>query len=329
MSIEFVHREAFWTIFILPVVIGFILWGFRQRKVILKELGTIDLIAQFSRLPSHRRMFYQRLSTILCLALLITALARPVLFGTSRQLREGTLDVVAVLDVSKSMAAEDCGPNVSRLDRAKDVLLGCFPELASNRLGIIKFAGTSFPQAELTGDFQALRFVVANWVTVDSAPFPGSSIGNALSEAVQIFDKPDRKRIVLLFSDGGHVRPENLEGILTDIGAEGITVISVGLGSPLGSKIPVYEKGEFKEWFKIEDKEIVTRLNEEILKEISRATGGKYIRLTSGKEFKGIFQDPLVVGKKALSGGREIFQVPLALSILLLFVGMYCDRWST
>lgn len=329
MSVEFAHLEAFWTILVLPVVIGFILWGLRQRKAILKQLGAIDLIAQFSRLPLHRRILYQRLSTILCLVLLIAAIARPILFGTSRQLREGTLDVVAVLDVSKSMAAEDCGPDVSRLDRAKDSLLRCFPELASNRLGIIKFAGTSFPQADLTGDFQALRFVVENWVTVDSAPFPGSSIGNALSEAVQMFDKPDRKRIVLLFSDGGHVRPDNLEGILTDIGAEGITVISVGFGSPMGSKIPVYENGEFKEWFKIEDKEIVTRLNEEILRKISRATGGKYIHLTSGKEFEGIFKDPSVVGKKALSGGREIFQVPLALSILLLFLGMYFDRWST
>jgi Ca-activated chloride channel family protein len=329
MSVEFAHREAFWTILVLPVVLGFILWGLRQRKAILKQLGAIDLIAQFSRLPLHRRILYQRLSTIFCLVLLIAVLARPVLFGTSRQLREGTLDVVAVLDVSKSMAAEDCGPDVSRLDRAKDVLLRCFPELASNRLGIIKFAGTSFIQADLTGDFQALRFVVQNWVTVDSTPFPGSSIGNALSEAVQVFDKPDRKRIVLLFSDGGHVRPKNLEGILTDIGAEGITVISVGFGSPMGSRIPVYEDGKFKEWFKIEDKEIITRLDEEILRKISRDTGGKYIRLTSGKRFEGIFKDPSVVGKKALSGGREIFQVPLALSIVLLFLGMYFDRWSS
>ena len=328
MFLEFVHREAFWSLFLLPLVLGAVLWGLRQRKAILRELGSIDLVARFSRLPLYRRILYQRLSTILCFVLLIATLARPVLFGSSQRLREGTLDVVAVLDVSKSMAAEDCGPEVSRLDRAKDVLLGFFPELAGNRLGIVKFAGNSFPQAELTGDFQALRFVIQNWVTVDSAPFPGSNIGKALSEAVQIFDKADRKRIILLFSDGGHVRPENLEGVLTDIGVEGIPIISVGLGSSIGSKIPVYENGEFKEWFKIDGKESVTQLNDEILREISQGTGGKYIRLTSGKELEGIFKDPSVVGKKALSGGREIFQVPLALSILLLFVGMFFDRWS-
>jgi len=259
---------------------------------------------------------------------LVTATARPLLSGNSEQIKEGTLDVVAVLDVSKSMAAEDCGPEVSRIERAKDVLLGCFPELAGNRLGIVTFAGNSFPQAELTDDFQALRFVLKNWVTVDSAPSQGSNIGKALSEAVHLFEKGDKKKMILLFSDGGHVRPENLEGILTDIGARGISVISSGLGSRKRSRIPVYEKGTFKEWLKIEGKEAVTGLNDGILREISQATGGKYVRISSGKEFRGIFRDPAVVGKRVLSGGREIFQIPLALSILLLFVGMYFERRS-
>jgi hypothetical protein len=66
-----------------------------------------------------------------------------------------------------------------------------------------------------------------------------------------------------------------------------------------------------------------------MLQEISQATGGKYIRLSSGKELQGIFRDPAVVGKKVLSGGREIFQLPLVLSIVLLWVGTYFERRST
>jgi len=211
---------------------------------------------------------------------------------------------------------------------AKDVLLGCLPELSENRLGIVTFAGSSFPQAELTDDFQALRFVLKNWVRVDSAPSQGSNIGKALEEALHLFEEGDKKKIILLFSDGGHVRPENLEGILTDIDAQGINIVSLGVGSHTGSKIPVYEKEKFKEWFKLQGKEVVTRLNDGILRDISQATGGKYIRLASGKELQGIFRDPAVVGKKVLSGGREIFQVPLALSIVLLSVGIYFERRS-
>ena len=328
MSLEFLNPKALWAMLALPFVLAAIVWGLHRREAILREFGKMDLLAQFSRFPFNRRILYQRLSIVLCFALLITATARPLLSGNFKQIKEGILDVVAVLDVSKSMAAEDCGPEVSRLERAKDVLLGYFPELGGNRLGIVTFAGSSFPQAELTDDFQALTFVLKKWVAVDSAPSQGSNVGKALSEAVHLFQKGDKKKIILLFSDGGHVRPKNLEGVLTDIGARGIKVISVGFGSHGGSRIPVYEEGTFKEWLKIGGKEAFTRLNDGILKEISQATEGKYIQLSSLRKLRGIFRDPAVAGKRVLSGGREIFQIPLALSILLLFVGMYFERRS-
>jgi Ca-activated chloride channel family protein len=326
MSLAFLNAKAFWAMLVLPLVLGAIVWGLHRRKVILEEFGKMDLLAQFSRFPRSRKILYQRLPLVLCFALLIAVAARPLLSGDSRLIKEGTLDVVAVLDVSKSMAAEDCGPEASRIAMAKDALLECLPELAGNRLGIVTFAGNSFPQAELTDDFQALRFVLRNWVGVDSAPSQGSNIGKALSEAVQLFEKGDKRKIILLLSDGGHVRPENFGGTLADISANGISVVSAGLGSVKGSRVPVYEKGEFKEWFKIEGKEAVTRLNEEILEEISQVTGGKYIHLRSGRELRGIFRNPALVGKKVLSGGREIFQIPLALSIVVLFVGAYFER---
>ena len=142
-----------------------------------------------------------------------------------------------------------------------------------------------------------------------------------------MFDDEKRIKIILLCSDGGHVRPKNLKGILTDISTRGITIVTVGLGSETGSKIPVYEDGRFIKWFEINEKEAVTRLNEEILREISRMTGGKYIRANLNTELKGIFRDPGVVGKKILSGGKDIFQIPLTLSIDLLSLGMWFERW--
>jgi Ca-activated chloride channel family protein len=325
MTITFLNAQAFWAMLALPFVLGTIVWAFKRRKAILREFGRMELLAQFSRFPFDRKIASQILLAALCFALLITAAARPFLSGNSRQIKKGTLDVVAVLDLSKSMGAEDCGPGVSRSEMAKDILIRSLSDLAGNRLGIVTFAGESFPQAELTDDFGALRFVLTNWVTLDLAPSQGSNIKKALSEAIHVFEKDDRKKIILLLSDGGHVRPENLEEILTEIESRGINVVSAGLGSPKGSKIPVYEKGKFKEWLKIEGKETITLLNDGILQEISQATGGKYIQLSSGKELRGIFRDPAVVGKEVLSGGKEIFQIPLALSIVLLSVGMYFE----
>jgi len=328
MGLDFIDHRAFWGLLAIPLLIGFVLWGLRRRRSILNEFGDVSLLSQFSRFSLSRRMALRGFFAILCLTLLVVVMARPLLSAHVCKLRRGALDVVAVLDVSKSMAAEDCGSGVARIEIAKKCLLELFSDLGGNRVGIVTFAGQSFPQAELTDDFQALEFVLENWVTVDSAPSQGSNIGAALSEAVELFEEDGKKRIILLFSDGGHARPKNLDGLLADIGGRAITVISLGLGSVEGSRIPVYVEGKFTEWLKIDGQEMVTRLNEPILREIAEATGGMYIKVDFGRELDGILRDPGVVGHEALSGGSEVFQIPLALSLALLGLGMYLDRRS-
>jgi Ca-activated chloride channel family protein len=329
MPLGFLNPHAFWIMLGLPLVAGAVLWGLRRRGTILREFGRVDLLIQFSRFSLACKPVYQVLPAVLCFCLLVVSVARPILQGSSKEIMKGTLDVVAVLDVSKSMRAEDCGPEGSRLEMAKTTLLQSLPSLAGNRLGLVTFAGKSFPQAELTDDLEALEFVLKKWVTVDSAPSQGSNIGMALSEAVRLFEEDERKRVILFFSDGGHVRPDNLDEILTEIDTRGITVVSVGVGSKEGTKIPVYEEGRVKEWLKIDGIEVETRLNEDILREISQGTGGKYIHLMSAKELKGVLRDPVVIGKKASSGGREIFQLPLGLAIGIFFVGICLERRTT
>ena len=312
----------------LPVLLGFFIWSLYRKESILKEFGSLDLLAQFSQLRFNRKIPYYSLPIFLSFALLIAITARPLLYTNSKTLKQGSLDVVAVMDLSKSMTAEDCGPNISRIAMAKKTLLNIMPELAGNRMGIVTFAGESFPQAELTHDFQALTFVLQNWVTPDSAPSDGSNIGKALEEAVSLFEQDERKKIILLYSDGGKDKHENLEGPLTDMMTRKINIFSIGLGSMEGSRIPVYQNDKFKEWYKLNGTEAITSLNEEMLKDISKKTEGRYFRIKSGSELRGIFKDADVVGEEILMGKREIFQIPLALSILLLFLGMCWERWQ-
>jgi Ca-activated chloride channel homolog len=329
MPLGFLNPHAFWIMLGLPLVVGAVLWGLRRRGSLLREFGRVDLLIQFSRFSLPCKPCYQVLPAALCFCLLVVSVARPVLKGSSKEIVKGTLDVVAVLDVSKSMRAEDCGPAGSRLEMTKTTLLQSLPSLGGNRLGLVTFAGKSFPQAELTDDLEALEFVLKKWVTVDSAPGQGSSIGMALSEAIRLFEEDQRKKAILFFSDGGQARPENLDEILAEIGARGITVVSLGVGSKEGAKIPVYEEDRVKEWLKIDGIEVETRLNEDVLKEIAKGTGGKYIHLMSSKELKGVLRDPVIIGKKASSGGREIFQLPLGLAIGVFFVGICLERRTT
>ena len=311
----------------LPFLLLFFVWSLYRREAILKEFGNLDLLSQFSRLRLNQRIPYRALPIFFSFALLIATTARPLLYVNSQHVKNGALDAVAIMDLSRSMQAEDCGPNITRMAMAKDILIGLMPDLTGNRIGIVTFAGKSFPQAELTDDFQALRFVLSNWVIPDSAPAEGSNIVKALSEAADLFENNEREKIILLFSDGGHVRQDNLDESLAEIGAKGICVFSIGLGSSEGSRIPVYENDKFKEWFKLNGEEVVTKLNEATLEHISQATGGRYFRVKSGNELKGIFRDPRVIGEKILLAKREVFQVPLALSMLLFFLGVCWERW--
>jgi len=329
MPLGFLNTHAFWTMLGLPFVVGAVLWGWYRREAILREFGRMNLLIQFSRFPLGCKPVYHVLPAALCFGLLVFSMARPIFHGHSKEIPKGSLDVIAVLDVSKSMGAEDCGPGGSRFETAKATLLQSLPDLAGNRLGLVTFAGKSFPQAELTDDLEALTFVVKNWVTLDSAPSQGSNIGMALSEAIGLFEENKRKRVILFFSDGGHVRPENLDGIFTEIAVKGITIVSVGVGSKEGTKIPVYGEGRIKEWFKMDGIEVETRLNEDLLREISLGTGGKYIHLMSAKKLTRALRAPFVMGKKTVSGGREIFQLPLGLAIGLFFLGMYLERRTT
>jgi Ca-activated chloride channel family protein len=327
MSIEFLNEKAFWAMVALPFLLVFFVWSLYRKEAILKEFGNPDLLSQFSRLRLNQKIPYRAAPIFLSFAILIAITARPLLYVNSQKVKKGSLDVVAVMDLSRSMQAEDCGPNLTRIDMAKNILLDLLPDLNGNRMGIVTFAGKSFPQAELTDDFQALRFVLTKWVTPDSAPAEGSNVMKALSEAVGLFENGDRKKIILLFSDGGHIRQNNLDESLTEMGTKRISVFSIGLGSLEGSRIPVYENDMFKEWFKLNGEEVVTRLNEEILENISQATGGKYFRIKSGNEIKGIFKDPRVMGEKVLLTKKEVFQIPLAFSILLIFLGICWERW--
>jgi Ca-activated chloride channel family protein len=326
MPLEFLNVQAFWILLSLPFVVGAVGWGCHRRRVILREFGRMDLLLHFSRFPAGGKTIYQILPAALCLGLLVLSMARPIFPGISGETLKGPMDIVAVLDVSKSMRAEDCDPGSSRLETAKAALLQSLPHLAGCRLGLVTFAGESFPQAELTDDLEALEFVLKNWVTADSAPFQGSNIGKALSEAIRFFGEEKRKRVIFFFSDGGHGRSENLDGILSEMDTKGIALVSIGVGSKEGAKIPLYEEGKFKGWLKIKGEEVTTRLNEDTLRKISRGKGGKYIHLTSAKNLKGILRDPAVMGKSALSGGKEIFQIPLGLAMGIVFLGMYLER---
>lgn len=319
--IQFLYPKAFWGFGILLVLMGVLGIGYYRRRSLLRAFGQENLIRQTSRLSQNWLQWVQGGLLLGVVTALIIALARPVWPGGSVKLREGSLDVVAVLDVSRSMAAEDYGDSISRLQKAKEMLAGLFPDLIGNRVGLVVFARESFVQSNLTDDLVALKFVLQNWVKIESAPGGGSNLLSALLEASDLFKEEGRNKLILLFSDGGDVALPDLLPVQEKLSSKKIKVITIGLGNLKGSKIPVYGKdGKFEDWYRINNELILTSLNEPPLKEIAAKTDGKYIRVVSGKELQGLLKRRELVGEKSVVHEKEFFQIPLGLALLLLFI---------
>jgi len=316
----FKNPAFLWLLLALVPLTGLLLLGNRRRSELLRQFGRTELLREFSCLSSGRSRFFSAAILGAFFVLVVLALARPVLPGQHVRVKEGILDAVIVLDVSKSMAAEDYPNSTSRLKKAKEVIESLLEILQGNRVGLVTFAREGFPQAELTDDFLALKFVLKYWVEIESAPGGGTAFRPAIKEALQLFDQKPRNKLLVLLSDGGDEAPETVEPLLAEMRAKGIKIISLGLGRPEGSPIPLYdEKGKFKDWIQYQESLVLTHLNDSPLKTLGEGTSGIYRRIRTGLEIRPLFRDRRVVESRLIEGEMELYQIFLGLGLVLLW----------
>ncbi len=321
--IEFFRFSNAWAAWLAPMIallMALLLLEARRRAALLRAFGDADLVAGVSRLGPGWARRLRSLSLALALIGVLAALARPVRDPRSGAHDRGALDIVLLLDVSRSMGAEDYGPKGSRLARAKVMILEALPDLAGRRVGIVTFAGAAFPQAPLTSDHTALRYVLTNWVFIESAPAGGSDLVQGIRTATRLFGDRPGERVVLLFSDGAE-SGESLEAALAEARSKAIRIFAFGLGHPVPSPIPEYGKDhQFAGWLTVNGTVATTRLDEDGLKGVAAATRGGYARVVSGREFEWTLSRAGLVSASPPGEIQELFQWPLAAAVLLLLL---------
>ncbi|MCY2686385.1 vWA domain-containing protein [Salinimicrobium sp. TH3] len=317
-------KTYLWLLIGIPVIVLLyamvIFWQKRtQRKFADKEL--------LDKLSPNRSTGKQVMKIILlCLAItsFVIALVNPQ-FGTKLETvkREG-VDVVFAVDVSKSMLAEDIAPN--RLEKSKQLVTQIINNLASDRVGIIAYAGSAFPQLPITTDYAAAKMFLQNMNT-DMLSSQGTAIREAIELAKTYFnDEEQTNRVLFLISDG-----EDHEGDIEEIAAEaareGIRIVTIGVGTAKGGPIPVKRNGIIQNYKKDNRGEtVITRLNEETLKEIASQANGRYIdgRVTSKvvEEVTEILQnmDKKEFESQQIAEYKSQFQWFLALGLLFLLL---------
>lgn len=260
----------------VPVIVAVCLiavWGlFRARELINCWTGDLNRRTLLSHI-SIKKLIVRTVLTMGACLLIFIALLRPQ-WGTDDELTAGTgRAVLIVLDVSRSMCAQDIKP--SRITHAKQKIKELLRQLKADRVGLLVFSGDALVLCPLTTDYDAFRMFLDN-VAVEAVSSGTTSIGSALKKADSAFGEHDREgtRLVVLFTDG--------EDFGEKISASKLHVCIVGVGSGDGGPIPVYDqKGNQNGFLKDRDGQIViSRPQMQRMRELAHETGGIFIQST-------------------------------------------------
>ncbi len=317
---RFAQPETLWWLLGLPVFAWVLYYGAKRRHRFLQHFGDLAVLAQTaSRLPALQTPWVLGGLAGLPLVCAVFALSDPRYPTGPSYMPDGSLDVVMVLDVSKSMAAEDYGSK-SRLDMAREIARHMLTDLGSNRVGLVTYAGISFRQADLTTDFEALDFILKQWVAIDAVRVGGSDLKQAIETALEVFE-PDaqHEKLMFIFSDGG-TEHDDFASTLSQAAQQGVKIVALGLGHEHPSRIPIYDANrKFQGYFKADSGEgqvLTSRLNEKALNQVARAARGTYIRIKRGQEWRHLLRRPDVAGSMFVQDERKIYQHFLLVGLL-------------
>jgi Ca-activated chloride channel family protein len=317
---QFLH-----LLWLLPFLTIFYIWSFRQKRKALLRFAEADLIGQLVRGVGAWKQKLKVAAFLLFLLFTLFALVRPQ-WGTKLEtVRRTGVDIVVALDTSLSMETQDVVPG--RLEKAKHEIRALIDALQGDRVGLVVFAGTSLVNCPLTIDQNAVKLFL-DVIDTQAIPRPGSNIGDAIRRGIQAFDTRDqRHRVMVLVTDG-----ESLEGDPQAAAEEakqaGVVIYSIGVGTAGGEPIPLRdERGNVTGYKKDETGSVVvSRLDEETLRQVSGTTGGQYYRATPAEEeVEKIVQAVSGMDKKEFESKVYLtyvdrFQIPLGIGLFFIFV---------
>jgi Ca-activated chloride channel family protein len=247
---------------------------------------------------------------------MVLALARPQELAAGRPLTTSGIDIVLALDASGSMKAEDFQPR-NRLEVAKQAAIDFVEERASDRLGLVTFAGQAVTQAPLTLDHQAVRGSIERIAIGGLAE--GTAIGTALATAVNRLRASDAKsKIVILLTDGvnnaGQIDPLTAAETAQ---ALGVRVYTIGVGTT-GEAPYLLDDPRFGRRYV----RVVVRIDEDILREIAARTGGRYFRATDPEALSHVYAEIDRLERSPLSGRRPVTRLDRYGWVLAVALGL-------
>ncbi len=271
---RFANIELLWLLLIIPALVIAYVVATRRKKAQLKELGDERLIVQLMPDASHTRPRWKFALLITALTLLIIAAARPQAGQKAETVKRQGIEVMIALDVSNSMLAEDIAPN--RLEKAKQMLSKMIDNMVDDKVGIVVFAGEAYTQLPITCDYVSAKMFLQN-INPDLVQIQGTAIGAAIRTCVRSFggEQSEAGRAIILITDAEN-HEDDAVAATKEAAEKGIQVFVVGVGKPDGAPIPIPGTGTFRK--DRQGQVVVSRLNEQIAKDVAIAGNGVYVR---------------------------------------------------
>jgi Ca-activated chloride channel family protein len=321
MNFQFQHKEFVWLFAGIAILILLFIGLIQWKKKVKKRMGDERLVDLL--ISNYSSKLFNSKFIILSAAFVVGIIAatNPRKPGGHDNSNRKGIDIVIVLDVSKSMLATDLAPN--RLERAKQFIGKLINEMPDDRVALVLFAGKAYLQMPLTIDHSAAQMFISS-ATHDAVPQQGTVISDALKMSAGVFNRTDRKfKAVVLLSDGED-HDEDAVTTARSLAQQGVMINTVGIGSPGGAEIidPATRQAKKDE----AGNTVISKLNEEELKQIAKETHGVYIRLQSSDEAVSVLKGQLsqidrkAFGDESMMNFSNYFQWFAATMFILLFI---------
>lgn len=320
--IYFSHPGFFWLFLLVP----FLVYWESQRSGQAQGTVLVSTLRPFAGLRSWKSFlrpapFIMRMLAFFCL---IIALARPQSRNDEQLVNGEGIDIVLCLDISGSMLAQDFTPN--RMEAAKNVAAEFIDNRPTDRIGLVIFSGESFTMCPLTTDRTVLKSQLYN---VQSGLLEdGTAIGSGLATGVdRLRSSSSKSKVIILLTDGenngGLIDPNTAKEIAKSVG---VRVYTVGMGTEGYAPVPVQTPGGV-----VMQREKVN-IDEKLLTQIARETGGQYYRAKDNESLKGIYSqiDRLERSRIEVTAIRHYTEqfFPFALAAALLLLTDLVLRWT-
>jgi Ca-activated chloride channel family protein len=321
---RFANPEYLYLLLLLPLLI--LLWilnEYRKRRA-LKRFGNIELVKKLIPELSKIRPALKFIFQLIALSFTIILLARPQFGSKLEEVKRLGVEVILALDVSNSMLAEDIQPN--RLERAKQAISRLVENLDNDKIGLIVFAGDAYTQLPVTTDYISAKMFLSA-ISPEMVPKQGTAIGSAIDLGMRSFSPgTGRSKAIIIITDGENHENDPVAKA-KEAAAVGIVIHTIGIGSAEGAPVSVVESNGKKDYLKdVDGNTVISKLDENILKEIAMAANGRYVRANNSNiGLDEVYNEIKKMKKQELEGKmfteyNDQFQIFAGAALLLLLI---------